>query len=111
VVLRDLGIRPDDPDRIENLAAIEVRARGKTIAERTGQRFVDVPPTGFRGRVQLLDGEPGAGTHALVSDGARFVLVRMSPSVRALEGKTVTVSLELRGGTVVRREHGKDRGS
>ena len=110
-VLRGLGIGPDDPDRIERLKAIEGRARGKEIADRTGQRFIGVPPAGFRGRVQVLEAGRGASTLAMVSDGSRFVLVPLSPSVRALEGRTVTVSSDPKGHLVMRKAHERDRGS
>jgi hypothetical protein len=110
-VLREFGIRPEDPDRIVKLRAMEERAVGERIGERTGQRFVDVPPAGFRGRVQMLDAEPAASTHAVVSDGSRFVLVGMSASVRALGGKTVTVSRDPNGRLLVRPAHERDRGS
>jgi hypothetical protein len=61
--------------------------------------------------VRVLDGEPGASSHAVVSDGARFVIVRLTPAVRALEGKSVTVSADPKGRLAVHRAHERDRGS
>jgi hypothetical protein len=84
---------------------------GKRIGERTGARFLLVPPPGFRRRVQVLDAEPGASTHAVVSDASRFVVVPLGPSVCATEGKTVTVSPDPEGRLVVRRALERDRGS
>src|SRR5262249_27778420 len=53
-VVRGVGIRPDDPNKTEQLVALEMRAVGKRISEATGQRLLDVPPPGFRGHVKVV---------------------------------------------------------
>ena len=68
-------------------------------------------PDAFRGRVQLGDaGAPGA-SYAVVSDGQRFVVLRATAALRALHGKTVTVTRDAKGRLLVRPEPGKDIGS
>src|SRR5262249_34196264 len=70
-VLRQRGIQPDDPKRVAKLRALELRAVGEGMAARTGQRFLETPPPGFRGRVQMVE-EAGV-SYAVVSDGSRLV--------------------------------------
>jgi hypothetical protein len=79
-------------------------------AERTGQRFLEVPPPGFSGRVQVLDGGDGAPPYAVVTDGSRFVVVRATPEIRAARDRKVSVSRDDRGQVVVRNAPERDRG-
>lgn len=106
-MLRRLGVEPDDPQRAAKLRALELRAIGQKIAAETGQRFVEVPPPGFRGRVQLP--ETASSTYAVVSDGSRFVVVRSSSTVRASEGMTVTLARDPKGRVTMRKAPDKDR--
>ncbi len=94
VVLRGLGVGPDDPERFAKLSAPEVRAVGREVASRIGQTFLDRPPDRFRGRVQVA---PEGAPYVAVSDGARFVLVPASREIGALVGKQVVVALDARG--------------
>jgi hypothetical protein len=95
----------------EGLRELERRAIGKEVTARTGERFVDGRPEGFRGCVRLLPDGGGEVRYAAVSDGARFVLVKATREVRALEGKAVTLSKDRDGRVVVRPAHERDRGS
>jgi hypothetical protein len=108
--LRRVEIRPEDPDRIAKLEEVERRAMGKRIAEHSGQRFLDVAPSGFRGRVQVLETGDGTPPYAVVSDGSRFV-VRATPETRDARDKTVSVSCDDKGQLFVRRAPDRDRGS
>jgi hypothetical protein len=107
--LRAFGIQPEDQKRAEKLRALAIQAVGKRVAERTGQQHLEVPPRGFRGRVQVLEA-PGA-SYAVVSDGSRFVVVRATTQVRAAQGKSVTLSRDRDGRVVVRHAHDRERGS
>jgi hypothetical protein len=64
------------------------------MAARTRQEFLAKTPDGFRGRVRV---GPEAAPYAIVSDGARFVLVPASRELRALTGKTVVVARDGHG--------------
>jgi len=108
-VLRDLGIAPDDPLRGTKLLELERRAVGEGVSARTGQVFLAKTPETFRGRLQppLEEHAP----YAVVSDGARFVLVPPPPSaeLRALVGKAIVVSRDGHGQLLVRTPD-KERG-
>jgi hypothetical protein len=109
--LRRLGVQPDDPNRSGKLRELERRGVGREIATRSGQAFVPSIADPFRGRVQLGDeGSPGA-SYALVSDGQRFVVLRATVALRALQGKMVTVTRDAQGRLLVRPGPGKDIGS
>lgn len=106
-VLRRLGIAPDDARRDAKLRAIERRAVGEEMAARTGQAFLDRAPDRFRGRLQA---GPQGTPYAVVTDGARFVLVPASDQVRAFAGKTVVVARDAQGRFAVRAaERDRDR--
>jgi Protein of unknown function (DUF3363) len=92
--LRALGIAPDDPRRDAKLRKIERRAVGEGLAARTRQQLLGKAPDRFRGRLQA---GPEAAPYAVVTDGARFVLVPASRNVRALDGKVVVVSRDAQG--------------
>jgi hypothetical protein len=69
------------------------------MAARTGQQFLDKTPDRFGGRLQAgAEGMP----YAVVSDGARFVLVPVSREVRASIGKAVVVSRDAQGRLTIR---------
>ena len=109
--LRRLGVQLDDPNRLAKLRELERDGVGREIAARSGLAFVPIIPDAFRGRVQLGDaGAPGA-FYAVVSDGQRFVVLRATVALRALHGKTVTVTRDAKGRLLVRPEPGKDIGS
>jgi hypothetical protein len=110
-VLRARGIQPEEPARSEKLREMDRRAIGERLAARTGQRFVDAPPDGFRGRVRVVEHGGREPSYAAVFDGAKFVLVPATRAVRALEGKAVTVTKDREGRVVVRGAQERDRGS
>jgi type IV secretory pathway VirD2 relaxase len=94
VVLRSVGIAPDDPQKLSKLRELEVRAVGTEMASRMRETFLDRVPDRFRGRVQ---GAPEGVPYVAVSDGTRFVLVPASRELGALVGKQVVVTLDARG--------------
>jgi type IV secretory pathway VirD2 relaxase len=106
-VLRRLGVTPESPDRTVALRDLERRAVGTQVAERSGQAFVERTPNGFRGRVQMEEGPTGV-SYTIISDGSRFAVLETTASLRAIRGKSVTVTRDSNGGLVIR--HDPDRG-
>jgi hypothetical protein len=105
--LRALGIAPDDPRRDAKLRQIEREAVGVGMAARTRQEFLAKTPNRFRGWLQA---GPEGASYAVVTDGARFVLVPESRAVRALDGKAVVVSRDAQGRlTIGAPERDRDR--
>jgi type IV secretory pathway VirD2 relaxase len=100
--LRRLGIGPDDPDRGAKLRELERRGLGADIAARSGLTFLARVPEDFRGRIQPAEGRGPPGAYAVVSDGQRFVVLRMTPALRALQGQSVAVARDAKGRLVVR---------
>ena len=70
-----------------------------------GRQFLAKTPDGFRGRVQV---GPEGAPYAVVSDGARFVLVPASQEIRGLAGKTVAIARDGHGRLTIRAPD-KDR--
>jgi hypothetical protein len=101
-VLRRLGIGPDDPDRVAKLRELERRGLGAEIAARSGMTFLARVPEGFRGRIQPAERAGPPGAYAVVSDGERFVVLRATPALRALQGQSVAVARDAKGRLVVR---------
>jgi type IV secretory pathway VirD2 relaxase len=101
-VLRHIGIAHDDPNRLVKLRELERRSVGRDIATTLRQRFVPDARAGFRGRVIGTHASPTGTSFAVVSDGERFVLLKSTPSVRALQGKRVILSLHRNGRLVAR---------
>jgi hypothetical protein len=85
--MRELGIAPDDPQRIGKLRDLERRAVGKEHARQSGQRFLEPPPERLRGQIQVVRDDPA---YLAVSDGARFVLVPATAEARARERQVAT---------------------
>ncbi|MDP9148751.1 MAG: hypothetical protein M3O36_02235, partial [Myxococcota bacterium] len=81
-------------------------AVGEGVAARSGERFLAKAPETFRGRVQPLEEH---APYAVVSDGARFVLVPATREVRVQVGKAVVVARDAKGQLLVRTPD-KDRG-
>ncbi len=100
--LRRLGIGPDDPDRTAKLRELERRTLGAEIAARSGLTFLARVPEGFRGRIQPAERAGPPGAYAVVSDGERFVVLRSTPALRALQGQSVAVARDAKGRLVVR---------
>jgi hypothetical protein len=100
--LRRLGIGPDDPDRVAKLRELERRDLGAEIAARSGLTFLARVPEGFQGRIQPAEGKGPPGAYAVVSDGERFVVLRSTPALRALQGQSVAVARDAKGRLVVR---------
>jgi len=100
--LRRLGIGPDDPDRVAKLRELERRELGAEIAARSGMTFLARVPEGFRGRIQPAERTGPPGAYAVVSDGERFVVLRSTPALRALQGQSVAVARDAKGRLVVR---------
>jgi hypothetical protein len=88
-LLRGLGTAIDDPRRDLKLKELERRAVGEGMTARTGQRFLDKVPEGFRGYVKA---GPEGAPYVVVTDGSRFVLLPASRELRALNEKVVSVS-------------------
>jgi hypothetical protein len=110
-VMPRLEVRADGSERDEKLRDLGARAIGRKMAASTGQRFVEVPPSGFRGRLQVLEGGSVDPSYAVVSDGSRFVVVPATSTVRACHGKMATVSRDPAGRIVVRNALERERGS
>jgi type IV secretory pathway VirD2 relaxase len=108
--LRRLGIGPDDPDRVAKLRELERRGRGAEIAARSGMTFLARVPEGFRGRIQPAERAGPPDPYAVVSDGERFVVLRSTPALRALQGQSVAVARDAKGRLVVRPGPDKDIG-
>ena len=108
--LRRLGIGPDDPDRVAKLRDLERRALGAEIAARSGLTFLARVPEGFRGRIQPAERAGPPSAYAVVSDGERFVVLRLTPALRALQGQSVAVARDNKGRLVVRPDPDKDIG-
>jgi Protein of unknown function (DUF3363) len=104
--LRHIGIAPDDPHRLEQLRELERRTVGREVAGRSGQQFVAVAPDGFRGRASAHATATGV-SYTVVSDGPRFVVLETTTAMRGLEGKSVTVTRDPQGRTILRS--GPDR--
>ncbi|MGH7436559.1 MAG: hypothetical protein ACRENE_12870 [Polyangiaceae bacterium] len=87
-MLRELGIDPEDPERVAKLRELERRAVGVGAARRVGEAFLEQTPDRFRGRVigALLDRE---SSYVVVSNGRSFVLLESTPEARALTGRDV----------------------
>ena len=105
-VLHELGVAPGDPDRVAQLRELQRRAVGEEVAARSRQKFLAQAPSKFRGRLRPLQEHDA---YAVVSDGARFVLVPASAELRVHVGKTVVVSLDAKGHVLVRSPD-RDRG-
>jgi type IV secretory pathway VirD2 relaxase len=108
--LRRLGIGPDDPDRIAKLRELERRGLGAEIAARSGMTFLARVPEGFRGRIQPAERAGPPGAYAVVSDGQRFVVLRSTPALRALQGQSVAIARDAKGRLVVRPGPDQDIG-
>jgi hypothetical protein len=109
-VLRRLGIEPDDPDRVAKLRELERRALGAGIAARSGLTFLARAPEGFRGRIPPAERAGPPGAYAVVSDGERFVVLRSTPVLRALQGQSVAVARDAKGRLVARPDPDQDIG-
>jgi hypothetical protein len=108
--LRRLGIDPDDRNRVAKLRELERRALGAEIAARSGRTFLSRVPDGFRGRVEPSEGRGPPCAYTTVSDGARFVVLRTTPALRALHGQSVAVVRDAKGRRVVNPALDKDIG-
>jgi hypothetical protein len=97
--LRSLGVAPDDPRRDAKLRELARRAVGEGMAARTGQQFLAKAPEHFRGRMLTA---PDGAPYAVVTDGARFVVVPASRDLRDLAGKPVAISRDAQGRLRVR---------
>jgi type IV secretory pathway VirD2 relaxase len=97
--LRAFGIAPEDPRRDAKLREVERQAVGEGMAARARQQFLAKTPDRFQGRVQA---GPEGAPYAVVSDGARFVLVPASRELRVLTGKTVVVARDGHGRHTIR---------
>jgi hypothetical protein len=105
--LRALGIAPEDPRRDAKLREVEKQTVGEGMAARTGQHFVAKTPDRFRGRLQV---GPEGAPYAVVSDGARFVVVPASREHDAWSGKSVQVTRDVSGRLTVQvLDRGRDR--
>ncbi len=108
--LRRLGIEPGDSDRVAKLRELERRRLGAEIAARSGLTFLARVPEGFRGHIHPAEGVGPPSAYAVVSDGERFVVLRSTPALRALQGQSVAVARDTKGRLVVRPDPDKDIG-
>jgi hypothetical protein len=91
----------DDPNWLANLRELERRSAGNEVAASSEQSFIPSAPDGFRGRV-LTHTTPTGASYTLVSDGARFVVIKTTASLQSLKGRSVTVTLDGQGRAIVR---------
>jgi type IV secretory pathway VirD2 relaxase len=108
--LRPLGIEPGDPNRVAKLRELERHGLGVEIAARSGLTFLARVPEDFRGCIQPAERAGPPSAYAVVSDGERFVVLRSTPAVRALQGQSVAVARDAKGGLVVRPDPDRDIG-
>jgi hypothetical protein len=66
---------------------------GAEITARSGLTFLARVPEGFQPAERV--GPPGA--FAVVSDGERFVVLRATPALRAVQGQSVAVARDAKG--------------
>ena len=107
-VLHRLGIEPGEPERVAKLRELERRNVGTEIAARSRQTFLVRVPDGFRGEILPAQGTGPPNAYVMMSDGGRFVLLRATPALRALQGQFVAVTRDDKGRLGVRP--GPDRG-
>jgi type IV secretory pathway VirD2 relaxase len=102
-VLRELGIAPDDPERVAKLRDLERRTVGEQAARHVGEAFLEQIPHRFRGRVlgALRD---GMSSYMAISNGRSFDLVEATPEARALAGRDVELQCAADGRVVLRDE-------
>jgi type IV secretory pathway VirD2 relaxase len=91
-LLRELGIAPSDPERSAKLRELERTTLGDRFAARSGQRFLEDMPATFNGRVELGERGGDGMRYAVVSDGARFVMVPAGEDLRVRAGQSVTLA-------------------
>jgi YD repeat-containing protein len=108
--LRPFGIQPSDPTGAERLRELERRNVAKDFGARTRQVFVESIPATFRGRAELAGTSFPASGYFAVSDGAAFVLVRETSSLRAAQGQTVTLGRDAQGRVVARTDRSRGIG-
>jgi type IV secretory pathway VirD2 relaxase len=102
-VLRLHGIDPADPRRIRALRQLERRELGRRIAEETGAKLVERIPANFRGQVRIhARVDAGDGSYAEIREGGRFVLIPATRELRALSGRSVSLSRDADGRMSVR---------
>jgi hypothetical protein len=105
--LRRLGVAPDDPARFEKLAELERAHVAKTVAETSGRSFLSQVPDGILGRADLRFAPSGV-SYAVVSDDARFVVLKSPARMRRLQGRAVTVTRDEQERPVVRPTRERD---
>jgi hypothetical protein len=106
-VSRDALGRPCLVEQRADRVGLALRAAGEKIARQTGMTFLDAIPERFNGRVR--EG-PAGSPYCAVSSGAHFVLVRATPEVLALRGRTVDVARDAQGRFVGLRPRDRDLG-
>ncbi len=97
--LRTLGIAGDETRDGTRLQELERRAVGERVAARTGQQFLAETPHRFRGRLHV---GPEGVTYAIVTDGARFVVVPTSHDAGRFANKIVVVGRDPQGRLTIR---------
>ena len=106
-VLRELGISAQDPGRFAKLSELERAGVAKDFAESSGQVAISGVGDGFRGRI-LLRATPSGASYCVVTDDARFVVVRATAALRNHEGERVVLGRDGQVRDVARS--GPDRG-
>ena len=107
-VLRSYGIRSDDPHRASLLRDLELRTMAERRSREAAERFLQTPPSTFRGRVSFTERTPSGAQYAALSDGSSFVLVPLSSDLKDKLGKSVVVKRTRQGRLLVQAPD-KDR--
>jgi type IV secretory pathway VirD2 relaxase len=90
--LRRLGVDPADPRRDAMLRELERRAIAERVAARSGQSVLAELRAPFRGRVDVSERGADGTAYAVVSDGARVVVVQATPALWRANGRSAMVS-------------------
>jgi type IV secretory pathway VirD2 relaxase len=97
--LRTLGIGREETRDGSKLQELERRAVGERMAARTGQQFLAETPDRFRGRLQI---GPAGVPYAVVTDGARFIVVPTQHDARRFANKAVALGRDSQGRLTIR---------
>jgi hypothetical protein len=81
------------------------------MAARSGQTFLAPAPDSFRGRLQLSEAGADGAAYAVISDGRRFIVLRATVALRALNGRSVAATRDPMGRLVVRPGLDRELGS
>jgi hypothetical protein len=95
--LRRLGIDPGDEARGPKLRELERRAIAERVAARLGQSVVTDGGGAFRGRVEVSERGAAGTRYAVLSDGARVLVVPATRELIERNGKLAVASMDRHG--------------